>query len=513
MTPGMDAASLEPETSTDGKSCTPQTTVKKLPWLDGRNSRTVSTTPTKRLVTNASSPSPPERLLSHQSPVAKGKRVAGRRLTITVNPQVSGSSPSPVARHRQSQARRAPNTHNDSLPADNQASYRRNRLHEQQEVAIAHHHRASEQDGSGDVRPRADHPESSDSMFPTDVISSTSPEVVSRAQMTPSQPAPIRRGLERVGNRRLSNAIEGLEDMVQEAIEIADETTDQLHVEEIYEIIEDARVALQDASAEPAKHLMATTSPLVLSESPKEIGNISLVIPEAHDDVHRGSVAFDWAYSQQHRRSDSKSSSSSSSDIEERRHVNFGTQSDLLLPPQPTQTAPRDHVDFVLRPAARDESRGRSRQRLNGDSAVPTRRHRHRHDSRHVPNKSRSRRRQYMSSTSSLSGSSLDEEEIRVNPYGNTLTVREQARNHTFNLHRQHRRQPIARNWSKSKKRLAAIIACINTALLGIIVGIYVGQQITRVAAPTDRAQAGEVPRIQYTLADEKHQVVVGNAV
>jgi hypothetical protein len=473
--------------SVDGKACTPRTTAKKLPWLDGRNSGTLSTTPTKRPVTHASSPSPPERLLSHQPSGVKAKRVAGRRLTISVNPQVSGSSPSPVARHRQSQARRAPITHNDSPLPKNQASHRPNDMHEQQEVLIVQHHRAPEQDGSGDARPQADHPESSDSMFLTEVISSTSPEIVSRAQMTPSQPAPIRRGLERVGNRRLSNAIEGLEDMVQEAIEIVDETIDPRHVEDIYEIIEDARVALQDASADPAKHLMATTSPLVLSESPKEIANISLVIPEAHNDVHRGSVAFDWAYHQQHRRSDSTSSSSSSSDIEERRHVNFGTQSDLLLPPQPTQTAPRDHVDFVLRPAARDESRGRSRRRLNGDSAVPTRRHRHRHDSRHVP-KSRSRRRQYVSSSSSLSGSSFDEEEIRVNPYGNTLTVREQAQNHTFNLHRQHRRQPIARNWSKSKKRFAAIIACINTALLGIIVGIYVGQQIMRVAAPTDLA-------------------------
>ncbi|KAF2268372.1 hypothetical protein CC78DRAFT_455627 [Lojkania enalia] len=71
-------------------------------------------------------------------------------------------------------------------------------------------------------------------------------------------------------------------------------------------------------------------------------------------------------------------------------------------------------------------------------------------------------------------------------------------RHHTFSLHRQHRRQPIARNWETSKKRITATIACMNTSLLGIIVGIY----------------AGEVPRIQYVLADEQHHhVIVGNVV
>jgi len=39
------------------------------------------------------------------------------------------------------------------------------------------------------------------------------------------------------------------------------------------------------------------------------------------------------------------------------------------------------------------------------------------------------------------------------------------------------------------------MIACTNTALLGIIVGVY----------------AGEVPQIQYYLADERHVVIVGN--
>jgi hypothetical protein len=93
-----------------------------------------------------------------------------------------------------------------------------------------------------------------------------------------------------------------------------------------------------------------------------------------------------------------------------------------------------------------------------------SRRHRH----RHYPG------RRHRSPGFSQIDTSFDEEDIPAKMYGNALTVREQANQHTFSFRRHHRRQPIARNWSTGKKRLTAVIACINTALLGIIVGIYV---------------------------------------
>ena len=43
-----------------------------------------------------------------------------------------------------------------------------------------------------------------------------------------------------------------------------------------------------------------------------------------------------------------------------------------------------------------------------------------------------------------------------------------------FSLSRHHRRQPIARDWHITRKRLVAMVACMNTALLGLIIGIYV---------------------------------------
>lgn len=66
-----------------------------------------------------------------------------------------------------------------------------------------------------------------------------------------------------------------------------------------------------------------------------------------------------------------------------------------------------------------------------------------------------------------------------------------------FSLSRSHKRAPIARDWSDSRKRWTATIACISTALIGLIIGIY----------------AGEVPAIQYAIIDEHHYAILGNVV
>ncbi|MCJ1245893.1 hypothetical protein MMC30_003097 [Trapelia coarctata] len=66
-----------------------------------------------------------------------------------------------------------------------------------------------------------------------------------------------------------------------------------------------------------------------------------------------------------------------------------------------------------------------------------------------------------------------------------------------FSLSRSHRRAPIARDWSTRRKRFVAAVTCINTALLGFIIGIY----------------AGEVPAIQYAIIDQHHYAILGNVV
>ena len=536
------AARAKAASSDEVKKLAPHTTGKRLPWLAGKGSRAVPVTPTKRLESDTETLSPSTRPSSRKASTAVAPKAANtsipaaRRRSLAVPTErrvlpVASSSPSPVTRHRLSQARRASVVHKGPSPLRAADSHRPSVSHEPQKrlSVVQHHDEELEEDNLCYVRPRADslapvpdHLERSDTpdsfQMPTrrDVVSSASPATVSRVQMSPSQPAPGRSTFERVGDRRISNAIEGLEDMVQEAVEIADETADQRQVEVIYEIIEDARTAIQDASEDPTRHLMATTSPLAASESsgdPIDVSEFSsqfslgrypdrrtrpmpgrapppptiliqsnivdestrLVDLEAHASLQSDPASFDWAYSRQGKRPHSRSSSPSTSDNSERGRSRFSTQSDLLLPPQPIQVAPRNHVDFVLRPITRDQSRGRSRRRPADESAVRIRRHRHQHRrSSGQDSRSRSGRRQYKYSEFGQIDTSFDEENIPAKMYGNALSVREEAHHHTFSLRRHYRRQPIARNWSTGKKRLTATIACINTALLGIVVGIYV---------------------------------------
>ncbi|KZL83183.1 polyamine transport protein [Colletotrichum incanum] len=64
-----------------------------------------------------------------------------------------------------------------------------------------------------------------------------------------------------------------------------------------------------------------------------------------------------------------------------------------------------------------------------------------------------------------------------------------------FSLAKSKRRQPIARDWSPVRKRAIAAVACISTALIGIIIGIY----------------AGLVPSLQYYILDTSHSIINGN--
>lgn len=64
-----------------------------------------------------------------------------------------------------------------------------------------------------------------------------------------------------------------------------------------------------------------------------------------------------------------------------------------------------------------------------------------------------------------------------------------------FSLAKSAKRQPTARDWSPVRKRFVATVACISTALIGIILGVY----------------AGLVPSIQYYIIDQSHATVHGN--
>lgn len=433
------------------------------------------------------------------------------------------SSPSPVTRHRMAQNRRESIARQATFYTNSVSHEPRKRLSVvdtfnpsvDEEIIYEHRARADSLAPVPDHLERSSTSESIQLPVQRDIVTTTpTPVVVSRVQMSPSRPRPGRNAFERMGDRRISNAIEGLEDMVQEAVDIADDTAEHSQVEEIYEIIEDARQAIQEASGNPARHLMATSSPLPASSSshewddyggyPRDLspqrpgrtpplppltiqGNTidesaELVLSQVQLDLQRGSASVDWAY-QPHRSPTGTTSSSSRSTSDGRGRSRLSTRSDLLLPPDPTQAVPREHVDLVIRPMARDRSRGRPHRHNVRKCAVRSQKpHRHRRlrslspSDREARSRSLSRHKERSSSKSSPSEESFDEEDIPPRQYGETLRVREQAQ-HTFSVRRHHRRQPIARNWGTGKKRLTAIIACINTALLGIMIGVYVSSR------------------------------------
>lgn len=345
------------------------------------------------------------------------------------------------------------------------------------------------------------------------ITAMAAPIVVSRLQTTPSCPRPGRSAFERLGNSRISNAVDCLEDMVQEAVDIADHALHDGQVEEIYEIIEGARQAINQAVVDP-RQLMITSSPLSASESshvsegsgryprisshPEPISSPTLlvqrdtnqdsedqVLQQVQVDLEQAPTTVDWAYPPR----DSPASATSSSERSTTHGGRSGicTRSDLLLPPDPSRPATRDHVDLVLRPI-RDHSRGRPYKRTTRDRMMrkrqPHRHHRlqsHCSPDRRDTSSSASRHRRQCSSEPSISGEAFDEEDYLPRPYGGTLHVRNQVQRHTFSLRRQHRRQPIARDWGNGRKRWTAVTACVNTALLGIIIGVYVS------APQTDR--------------------------
>lgn len=57
--------------------------------------------------------------------------------------------------------------------------------------------------------------------------------------------------------------------------------------------------------------------------------------------------------------------------------------------------------------------------------------------------------------------------------------------NQDISLGRHHHRQPIAREWPTYKKRITALIACLNTVFIGLIVGIYVSPMLLQASRIT----------------------------
>lgn len=72
-----------------------------------------------------------------------------------------------------------------------------------------------------------------------------------------------------------------------------------------------------------------------------------------------------------------------------------------------------------------------------------------------------------------------------------------------FSLGRYHKRQPIAREWSIHRKRIAATIACMNTVFIGLIAGIYVSNiGLSHVCADSHRLEKSR----EYSISWQTHR-------
>lgn len=314
------------------------------------------------------------------------------------------------------------------------------------------------------------------------------PRIIQTVQRSPSQPIPKPSVFERHSHRRLSNAIEGLEELVEEDIL----TTEHLH-------------RTKHVEQGPARDFMTKLSPLqVPSEGLSQLSSEEQVRPEILVDKvvevvhvsplqmaeHTQPETIDWAYPKVEydnefcrRRpefSGSSSGSSYSSSFRGRRRVRCRSSSDRvqLLPPCPIAITPRTNIVHVLRPKiSRSHSRGRSRERRTSHNFQRQCRRRHR-SWRSDNNGSRGSCKHHRHHASSDNSGSLEEERYGVvkkgdrRRYGEELHLRNTR--HLFSLHRNHPRQPVARNWRTGKKRICALVTCLNTAVLGIIIGIYV---------------------------------------
>lgn len=96
---------------------------------------------------------------------------------------------------------------------------------------------------------------------------STPPAAFSRVLVSPRQPAPGHHTYDKAGSRKLSRAVEDLEVMVHEAVDMADEAVDDDQVQEIFEIIDEARIAIKEASSDPATQFAISVPPSEASDS------------------------------------------------------------------------------------------------------------------------------------------------------------------------------------------------------------------------------------------------------
>lgn len=198
-------------------------------------------------------------------------------------------------------------------------------------------------------------------------------------------------------------------------------------------------------------------------------------LDQEHRPIAKGPVAVDWAYQSALRRHDDSTRSPQMSAVRRR-----STRARFDMPPETYELhevhppASPGNIDGREDPSRPDQTRAYARHPLLAEEPLQ--------DSVHASPMNATAtampRRNSTPTLGQIEGENWGRDKYDEKDYLSSsalkgkrhITLRDDQK---WSLHH-HKRQPIARNWDVSRKRFTATVACVNTALIGIVVGIYV---------------------------------------
>lgn len=356
----------------------------------------------------------------------------------------------------------------------------------------------------------------------------------------------------------LNEALTGLDNLMQEAVQLAQEAADQGRPEEFSQVLEEATHTLRRASAVSNRHRANLMQPLPASESESDYGSSdsseddTLVNPETTrssatmlstkalpihvsvhpnkegqknsehidivDDLHslsgtpphfyhplsHESIVKDFAYGQARREPSQDAVSVATDGLPRRTSRLPAHHRNTPIEPLAAQQSTRQILDGVIHTVPPRGSSLPRRPSVQAETIPNPWRPRHANTELDVdydtPRRRRTSRHLDVNENHFEDPRRQKRHDRNLDPETKGLSLKHRKhfslRSHQgFSFGHHVRRQPIARKWGTFRKRITATIACISTGFIGYVIGVY----------------AGEVPRIQYQVIDPKHYIIQGN--
>lgn len=357
----------------------------------------------------------------------------------------------------------------------------------------------------------------------------------------------------------LGQAVNGLENLLDNTVEIAEEAAELGRTDEVSQVLDEALEALRRASDVSARHHARMSGPLRVSEYNTESSPVSSSseysetdggdeedvglrhdiragsIPRSTmirnsepvtDSSHHGQLA-EVSVSGTPPRFYSQSSTPAARDFAQvsRTHKGDGSvidghraqkksdhavqldQDDLSAgaSPEALHTG-GSNVDNIVHPVSAMERSLRRRSEHGAESTLNAWAPKHANTSLADGHYNAKPRRRRTTRILSIADDDIKQPQRHKRHYRNldpaTPGLSLKHKNHFslrshqgFSFGHHARRHPVARKWHTLRKRITATIACINTGFVGFVIGVY----------------AGEVPRIQYQIIDPGHYIIQGN--